>query len=102
MRKPVLIALIVVIVALAAVATVAVLRYQRTATENNDLRLAKETAQVGYSEAFSAITEIQDSLNAIAVGDSTVQMLSEASSPPLSSGAWPEATHVREATWTFS
>jgi len=77
MRKPVLIALIVVIVALAAVATVAVLRYQRTATENNDLRLAKETAQVGYSEAFSAITEIQDSLNAIAVGDSTVQMLSK-------------------------
>jgi chromosome segregation ATPase len=76
MRKPVLFALIAVAVVLAIVAAVLFVRYRKVSTEYTNMRLAEETARVGYSEAFNAITEIQDSLNAIAVGDSTVQMLS--------------------------
>jgi len=76
MRKPVLFALIAVAVVLAVVAAVFFARYQKISTEYTNMRLAEETARVGYSEAFNAITEIQDSLNAISVGDATVQMLS--------------------------
>ena len=76
MRKPVLFALIAVVVVLAVVAAVLFTRYRKVSTEYTNMRLAEETARVGYSEAFNAITEIQDSLNAIAVGDTTVQMLS--------------------------
>lgn len=76
MRKPVLFALIAVVVVLAVVAAVLFMRYRKVSTEYTNLRLAEETARVGYSEAFNAITEIQDSLNAIAIGDTTVQMLS--------------------------
>jgi chromosome segregation ATPase len=76
MRKPVLFALIAVVVVLAVVAALLFVRYRRMSTDYTNMRLAEETARVGYSEAFSAITEIQDSLNAIAVGDTTVQMLS--------------------------
>ena len=83
MRKPVLIALIAVIVVLAVVAAVFIVRYQKTSAEYTNMRLQEETARVGYSEAFSAITEIQDSLNAISVGDTTVQMLSKGAQSEL-------------------
>ena len=76
MRKPVLFALIAVAVVLAIVAAVLFARYRKVSTEYTNMRLAEETARVGYSEAFNAITEIQDSLNAIAIDDTTVQMLS--------------------------
>jgi chromosome segregation ATPase len=76
MRKPILFALIAVVAVLAIVAAVLFVRYQKVSTDYTNMRLAEETARVGYSEAFSAITEIQDSLNAISVGDSAVQMLS--------------------------
>jgi len=83
MRKPVLFALIAVIVVLAVVAAVFIVRYQKTSAEYTNMRLAEETARVGYSEAFNAITEIQDSLNAIAVGDTTLQMLSKGAQSEL-------------------
>lgn len=76
MRKPVLFALIAAVVVLAVVAAVLFVRYRKVSNEFTNMRLAEETARVGYSEAFNAITEIQDSLNAISVGDTTVQMLS--------------------------
>jgi chromosome segregation ATPase len=76
MRKPILFALIAAIAVLAIVAAVFFVRYRKVSTEYTSMRLAEETARVGYSEAFNAITEIQDSLNAISVGDTTVQMLS--------------------------
>jgi chromosome segregation ATPase len=76
MRKPILFTLIAAIAVLAVVAAVLFMRYQKVSSEFTNMRLAEETARVGYSEAFNAITEIQDSLNAISVGDSTVQMLS--------------------------
>jgi cytochrome c-type biogenesis protein CcmH/NrfG len=81
MRRPVLFALIAVIAVLVIVAVVLFMKYQKTSTEYTNMRLAEETARVGYSEAFNAITEIQDSLNAITVGDTTVQMLSTGASP---------------------
>jgi peptidoglycan hydrolase CwlO-like protein len=83
MRKPVLFALIAVIVVLAVVAAVFIVRYQKTSAEYTNMRLQEETARVGYSEAFSAINEIQDSLNAIAVGDTTVRMLSQGAQSEL-------------------
>ena len=76
MRKPVLFALIAVVVVLAIVAAFLFTRYRKVSTDYTNMRLAEETARVGYSEAFNAITEIQDSLNAISVGDTTVRMLS--------------------------
>jgi chromosome segregation ATPase len=76
MRKPVLFALIAVAVVLAIVAAMLFVRYRKISADYTNMRLAEETSRVGYSEAFNAITEIQDSLNAISVGDTTVQMLS--------------------------
>ena len=76
MRKPVLFALIAVIAVLAIVAVVLFMKYQKTSTEYTNMRLAEETSRAGYAEAFNAITEIQDSLNAISAGDTTVRMLS--------------------------
>jgi peptidoglycan hydrolase CwlO-like protein len=76
MRKPVLFALIAVIVVLAIVAAMLLVKYRKTSTDYANMKIAEETARVGYSEAFNAITEIQDSLNAITVADTTVQMLS--------------------------
>ena len=83
MRKPVLFALIAVVVVLAIVAAFLFTRYRKVSTDYTNMRLAEETARVGYSEAFNAITEIQDSLNAIAVGDTTLQMLSKGAQSEL-------------------
>jgi chromosome segregation ATPase len=76
MRKPILFALLAVIAVLTIVAALLFVRNRKVSSEYTNMRLAEETARVGYSEAFNAITEIQDSLNAISVGDTTVQMLS--------------------------
>lgn len=83
MRKTVLFVLIAVIAVLAVVAAVFIVKYRKSSAESTNMRLAEETARVGYSEAFSAITEIQDSLNALAVGDSTAQMLSKGAQSEL-------------------
>ena len=76
MRRPVLFGLIAVIVVLVIAVVVLFTQYRKKTTDYTNMRLAEETARVGYSEAFNAISEIQDSLNAIAVGDTSVRMLS--------------------------
>jgi chromosome segregation ATPase len=76
MRKPVLYALIAAIVVLVALAAVLLIGYQRKSTDYANLKTAEETSRAGYAEAFNAITEIQDSLNAISAADTTVRMLS--------------------------
>ena len=76
MRKPALYALIAAIVVLAILAAVFFVRYRKTAEQYTDMKAAEETARTGYAEAFKAVAEIQDSLNAIAIGDSTVKLLS--------------------------
>ena len=70
MRKPALFALLAVIVLLIAAAAVLFSKYRATTASYTD-------AEARYSGAINAIAEIQDSLNAIVVGDTTVQMLSQ-------------------------
>jgi chromosome segregation ATPase len=77
MRRPLLFALIAAIVVLLGVAAVLFVRYRKTTEEYTDMKAAEETARTGYAEAFKAVAEIQDSLNAIAIGDSTVRLLSQ-------------------------
>jgi chromosome segregation ATPase len=75
MRKPALYALIAAVVVLIGLAVALFVGYQRKSADYANMKTAEETSRAGYAEAFNAITEIQDSLNAIAPGDSTVRML---------------------------
>jgi peptidoglycan hydrolase CwlO-like protein len=70
MRKPALFALLAVIVLLIAATALLFSKYKATTASYTD-------AETRYSGAINAIAEIQDSLNAIVVGDTTVQMLSQ-------------------------
>jgi len=83
MRKSVLYALIAAIVVLVGLAVVLLIGYQRKSSDYANMKTAEETSRAGYAEAFNAITEIQDSLNAIATGDSAVRMLSAGSQSEL-------------------
>ena len=76
MRKSVLYALIAAIVVLVGLAVALLIGYQRKSADFANLKTAEETSRAGYAEAFNAITEIQDSLNAISAADTTVRMLS--------------------------
>ena len=76
MRKSVQYALIAAIVVLVGLAAVLFVGYQRKSVDYANMKTAEETSRAGYAEAFNAIAEIQDSLNAIATGDSAVRMLS--------------------------
>jgi hypothetical protein len=77
MRRPVLFALIGAIALLLGIAALLFVRYKKASEEYADMKAAEETARTGYSEAFKAVAEIQDSLNAIALGDTTVRLLSQ-------------------------
>jgi peptidoglycan hydrolase CwlO-like protein len=77
MRKPVLYALIAVIVLLIVASAVLFQKYRKSAADYTDMKAAEETARASYAEAFSAIAEIQDSLNAIAVPDTNVALTSQ-------------------------
>jgi len=65
MRKPLQIAGVVVIVALLAVTGVYYQKAAQSEAEYKEAKTAEETARAHYVEAFNAIAEIQDSLNAI-------------------------------------
>jgi chromosome segregation ATPase len=70
---------ILAIVAVALLASTAVL-YQKNRTTTaayNEIKVSEEQSQSRYSDAINAIAEIQDSLSAIAFGDSGVQMMSD-------------------------
>lgn len=75
MRRPVAVVLVILVVLLAVATIVLFVNYRKASTNYADMKTREETARVGYSEAFNAITEIQDSLNTIAVGDTAVKML---------------------------
>ena len=51
-------------------------KYKKTTTDYTDLKAAEEESQARYAQTIDAIAEIQDSLNAISVGDTSVQMIS--------------------------
>jgi predicted nucleic acid-binding Zn-ribbon protein len=76
MRRTVLYALVAAIVLLLGATAVLFTRYQTATADYQNMKAAEETAQARYSETINAIAEIQDSLNAISLGDTTVRMLS--------------------------
>ena len=65
MRKPLMIAAVAVIVALTGATAVFFQKYQKTSADFLEAKAAEETARSHYAEAFNAVAEIQDSLNAI-------------------------------------
>ncbi len=77
MRRPTLFALAVVIVLLAAATVVLYQKYQKSTVDYSNMKSAEETARTHYTEAFNSIAEIQDSLNAIALSDKSVGLLSK-------------------------
>jgi hypothetical protein len=77
MRKPVLFAFIALVVVLLGALGVLYQRYQERSTALTDVRAAEEAVQRRYGDAINAIAEIQDSLQTIALGDTSVQLLSE-------------------------
>jgi len=69
MRKPVQFVLIALIVVLGGATAVLYSKYRKTTADYLDTKSAEETARNRYSETIDAIAEIQDSLNAISVGE---------------------------------
>jgi len=65
MRKPLLIGAVAAIALLLGATAVFVHKYQKSTAELRATQAAEETARTHYVEAFNAIAEIQDSLNAI-------------------------------------
>jgi uncharacterized coiled-coil protein SlyX len=72
--KSISLALAVVIVLLAGATTALFMKYRTTNAQYVETKASEETARNRYAETINAIAEIQDSLNAIAVGDTSVQM----------------------------
>jgi len=73
MRKPVSILLAVVILLLAGATTALFMKYRTTNAQYVDMKAAEETARNRYAETINAIAEIQDSLNAISVGETNLK-----------------------------
>lgn len=77
MRHPVVFVLIVVVVTLIGATAVLYQSNRTAAADYEEMKLMAETAESRYSEAFTAIAEIQDSLEAITLAEGEVQMLQE-------------------------
>jgi len=75
MRKPVSALLIVGAVALLGATAFLFMRYQQTSTDLANLKVAEEASRTRYAQTIDAIAEIQDSLNAITVGDANVNLV---------------------------
>src|SRR6185295_492869 len=75
MRKPVQFVLIALIVVLGGATAVLYSKYKKTNADYVDTKAAEETARSRYAQTIDAIAEIQDSLNAISVGEN--QMVSK-------------------------
>jgi chromosome segregation ATPase len=77
MRHPIVFVLIVVVVTLLGATAVLYQSNRTAAADYEDMKLLAETAESRYTEAFTAIAEIQDSLEAITLSESEIQMLEE-------------------------
>ncbi|HKA25018.1 MAG TPA: hypothetical protein VKF80_08565 [Candidatus Eisenbacteria bacterium] len=75
MRRPVAILLGLVAVILAIVATVYFNKYEKTQNDLSASQQAQEKSEGNYQRTMDAIAEIQDSLNAISLGDTNVSRL---------------------------
>jgi len=77
MRKPVQFILAAVIVLLAG-ATAVLFQQQRKASNDYTQAMASgDSARADYAQAINTVAEIQDSLNAIGVSDTSVRLMSE-------------------------
>ena len=74
MRKTVLFGLVAVILALGGATGMLYGKYKKSQSDYAAMQAAEETARNRYANTIDAIAEIQDSLNAIAVGDANVKM----------------------------
>jgi hypothetical protein len=72
MRKPVQITLIALVALLAVATAVLFVSYRQTTTDLTNAKTAREDAQSRYAQTIDAISQIQDSLNAISLGDTNV------------------------------
>ncbi len=75
MRRSVPILLGIAVVALLGASGYLYNRYHQTTDELAQSRANEEASRGRYAQTIDAISEIQDSLNAIAVGDANVQMM---------------------------
>jgi predicted nucleic acid-binding Zn-ribbon protein len=75
MRRPVQIILVLLIVVFAGATAFFFQRYQKASQDYQVTKTAEDAARNQYVEVLGAIGEIQDSLNAIAVGDSAARAL---------------------------
>jgi predicted nucleic acid-binding Zn-ribbon protein len=101
MRKSLLFVLVAVIVLLGAATGVLFSKYKKSTADYADMQAAEEAARNRYAQTIDAIAEIQDTLNAIALGDGSVQMKSgglqaeQQISPPTGQEAMDRIAQVR-------
>src|SRR5689334_6720455 len=74
MRKTVLFALVAVILVLGGATGMLYGKYKKSQADYSSMQASEETARNRYANTIDAIAEIQDSLNAIALGDANVKM----------------------------
>ena len=75
MRKPIQFALVAAVALLLVATTVLFVKYRNTNQAYATAKVAEQDSQTRYAKTIDAIAEIQDSLSAIAVGDTNVSML---------------------------
>lgn len=76
MRKPTTFLWIAAVVILGGTSAFLFSRYHSTASELANVRVTEEASRARYAQTIDAIAEIQDSLNAIAIGDANVKLVS--------------------------
>ena len=77
MRKPVQLAVLSALALLLVATTVLFVKYRNTTQAYETAKAAELDSQTRYARTIDAIAEIQDSLSAIAIGDTNVAMLSK-------------------------
>jgi hypothetical protein len=75
MRRPVQFALAAVLLLLCATTVAFYQKYRKATSDFTEMKSAEETARTSYGNAINSIAQIQDSLNAIVLGDSAVRLL---------------------------
>lgn len=75
MRRPISILLVIAVLALLGATAFLYSRYRQTSTDLAEVRVAEENSRARYAQTIDAISEIQDSLNAITVGEANVKMV---------------------------
>lgn len=86
MRRSVQYALVAVIVLLTAAASMLYVKYRSTYADYTDVKAKEQMAESRYARTIDAIAEIQDSLNAISVGERSMESQALEKEQSLSGG----------------